>query len=149
MHPFQNTVKRILLVVHEDDARNDLTSYLSSTSLFELLPFASVEEALEGLQTGGRMDAIVAEYAMMTKESPLAQTAIRDGLPTILIAEDFDESVRALRSFALKIPVLKKPIDGEKLARLLVNYLGGQHQGGAPFMAAWWDESKDVDPRKH
>ena len=89
-----------------------------------------------------RIDVIVSDYLMVGKGSDLARAAISHGIPTIMITGNYEEAVKALKSYSLKVPILKKPFNPFKLVELIQHYTEGKPIGSLPFLSVWWDDMK-------
>jgi hypothetical protein len=79
---------------------------------------------------------------MVGKGSDLAKAAVAMGIPVIIITGNYEEAVKALKLYSLKVPVLKKPFNPFKLIELIDHYLNGTPLSGSPVLAAWWDDLK-------
>lgn len=141
-HPFQNDLKQILLVEDDMELLTELQDFLMSTGKFDVVARENGIDALEVLKKNPRIDMIVSDYLMVGKGSDLAREAVKIGIPVIIITGNFEEAVKALRLYSLKVPVLKKPFNPYKLVELIDHYLRGGPITSSPVMAAWWDESK-------
>lgn len=142
MHPFSSSIKRILLVEDDTELLDELNDFLTSTGKYEVTTKQNGLLALDYLSENPRVDAIVSDYLMIGKGSDLAKAAMTYGIPTIIITGNFEEAVKALKSYSLKIPVLKKPFDPFKLVQLIEYYTEGKPASGTPVLAAWWDDLK-------
>lgn len=142
MHPFSSPIKRVLLVEDDRELLEELTDFLKSVEKYEVVPMPNGLEALDYLAKNPRVDIIVSDYLMIGKGSDLARAAISHGIPTVIITGNYEEAVKALKSYSLKIPVLKKPFSPFKLVELIEYYTEGKPASGTPVLAAWWDDLK-------
>ncbi len=140
-HPFQSQLKQVLLVEDDLELLTELQDFLFSTGKFDVIARENGIDALEVLRKYPRIDMIVSDYLMVGKGSDLARQAVKTGIPVIIITGNFEEAVKALRGYSLKVPVVKKPFDPYKLVELMDHYLGGQPLKNSPVMAAWWEEN--------
>lgn len=141
-HPFQNSAKKILLVEDDLELLTELQDFLSSNGRFDVIARENGVEALETLKKNPRIDLIVSDYLMVGKGSDLAKEAVSLGVPVIIITGNYEEAVKALKLYSLKVPVLKKPFNPFKLMELIEHYLDGKPTNGTPVLAAWWDDLK-------
>lgn len=141
-HPFQNSAKKILLVEDDLELLTELQDFLMSTNRFDVIARENGIDAMETLKKEPRIDLIVSDYLMVGKGSDLARAAIGHGIPVIIITGNYEEAVKALKGYSLKVPVLKKPFNPYKLVELMDHYLSGKAISGAPVLAAWWDDLK-------
>ena len=139
-HPFTSAVKKILWVEADPKFRVELATFLRNTGRLEVSACESGFRALEALRENPRVDLILSDHRMVARGSELAQAAITYGIPIIILTGNFEEAVRALRVYAMKIPVLKKPFSPTKLLELIDHYLHGRPLSGSPVLSAWWDE---------
>lgn len=141
-HPFQNQTKRILLVEDDLELLTELQDFLFETGRFDVVARESGLDALEALKKNPRIDLIVSDYLMVGKGSDLARAAVEIGIPVIIITGNYEEAVNALRGYALKVPVIKKPFNPYKLVEMLDHYLSGKPLHSSPVLSAWWDDLK-------
>ena len=141
-HPFQNQTKRILLVEDDLELLTELQDFLFETGRFDVVARENGIDALEVLKKNPRIDLIVSDYLMVGKGSDLARAAVEIGIPVIIITGNYEEAVKALRGYSLKVPVLKKPFNSHKLVEMLDHYLFGKPLNGSPVISAWWDDLK-------
>lgn len=139
-HPFQDSVKKVLLVEDDLELLTELQDFLMSHGQFDVIARENGIEALETLKKNPRIDIIVSDYLMVGKGSDLAKAAVEMGVPVIIITGNYDEAVKALKLYSLKVPVLKKPFNPFKLAELIDHYLSGKPVSNSPVLAAWWND---------
>lgn len=141
-HPFQNSTKRILLVEDDLELLTELQDLLFETGRYDVVARESGIDALEVIKKNPRIDLIISDYLMVGKGSDLARVAVEFGIPVIIITGNYEEAIKALRGYSLKVPVLKKPFNPYKLIEMLDHYLHGQPLNGSPVISAWWDDLK-------
>lgn len=139
-HPFLDTVKKILWVEDDPKFRAEMTTFLERSGRFEIIARENGFTALEYLIGNPRVDLILSDHRMVARGSELARAAVKFGIPIIIVTGNFEEAVRALRVYAMKIPVLKKPFPPEKLLELIEHYLHGRPLSGSPVLSAWWED---------
>lgn len=139
-HPFQNSVKKILLVEDDLELLTELQDFLMNTGQYDVVARENGIDALDTLKKNPRIDIIVSDYLMVGKGSDLAKAAVSLGVPVVIITGNYEEAVKALKLYSLKVPVLKKPFNPYKLVELLEYYLSGKPLANSPVLAAWWDD---------
>lgn len=144
-HPFLSNVRKILWVDEDPKYRAEITVYLEKTGRFEVISRANAFRAVEALRENPRIDLILTDHRMVERGSELARAALRIGIPVVIVTGNFADAVRALRIYAMKIPVLKKPFAPAKLVELIDHYLHGRPLSGAPVLSAWWEEEETSD----
>src|SRR5690606_38937298 len=125
-HPFANSVKKILLVEDDLELLTELQDFLTHTAKFDVIARENGIDALETLKKNPRIDIIVSDYLMVGKGSDLAKEAVGLGIPVVIITGNYEEAVKALKLYSLKVPVLKKPFNPYRLAELIDHYLSGK-----------------------
>lgn len=141
-HPFLNSQKKILWVEENPAYRAEVVAFLEGTGRFEVIARENRFLALEALRENPRVDLILCDHLMVARGSELARTAIKFGIPIIILTGNFEEAVRALRTYAMKIPVLKKPFELPRLLELIDHYLLGRPLSSSPVLSAWWTEDE-------
>ncbi len=124
------------------DLLTGLQDLLFNTERYDIVAREDGFSAIEVLKKNPRVDLILSDYMMVGKGSDLARAAVEFGIPVIIITGNYEEAVQALKSYSLKVPVIKKPFDPPKLIELLDHYLFGKPLGGSPIISAWWDDLK-------
>jgi len=147
-HPFLNSVRKILWVDEDPKYRAEITVYLENTGRFEVTARENAFRAVEALRENPRIDLILSDHRMVERGSELARAALRIGIPIVIVTGNFADAVRALRVYAMKIPVLKKPFAPGKLVELIDHYLYGRPLSGAPVLSAWWEDDEEGSDRK-
>jgi CheY-like chemotaxis protein len=142
-HPFLDSKKKILWVEEDPKYRSDIAVFLEQKGRYEVIARENGFTALEYLRENPRVDLILSDHRMVARGSELARAAIKYGIPIIILTGNFEEAVAALRVYAMKIPVLKKPISPSKLLELLEHYLNGKPLTESPVLSAWWDEQNE------
>ena len=119
----------VLLVDDEPDGLIAMCTYLRQIG-WSALGVASSDEADLALTQGFRADVLVVDFRLRAETGVDVITRLRKqhgkhhgDLPAVIVTGD--TAAQRLREFAaLRATVLHKPIDGEKLARALVEALG-------------------------
>lgn len=141
-HPFIDPVKTLLWVEPEEKFRTQVTRFLEQTGRFRLIAHADEASAHAALKANPRIDLILSDHRAVVGSGTIASTALRMSIPIIIVTSTFSEAVRALRHYAMKIPVVKKPIAAGKLLALIDHILNDRPLPASPVLAAWWgDES--------
>ncbi|MBS1961875.1 MAG: hypothetical protein JST04_06650 [Bdellovibrionales bacterium] len=139
-HPFIDPVKTLLWIEPDEKFRAHVKTHLEQTGRFRLLANGDEATAHATLRANPRIDLILSDHRAILGNEAIASTALRMGIPIIIVTDTFSEAVRALRYYAMKIPVVKKPIAVEKILALIDHILNGRPLPASPVLAAWWGE---------
>ena len=114
--------KLILLVEDDEDLRKCIKEAILDEGTYEVIDLENGIKALEWLGLNPKPSIIITDHMMLGKGADLARAANRLSLNTIIITGNHDSALAALRSYNLRVPVIKKPFDIFKLLSMVDKY---------------------------